>query len=252
MNPLKALPAFLLFVLLSSGLAAQKGKLTFGPKLGLMVGFPLPTGEIPDSSSGEPLIGPNVGAFFLYHFSPKWSIWVESNFNRKAAQFSSKLVDYDYKQEETIVTPNGKVITSTIETVVNGDTWGKFDNYYFEVPVMARYSLNKKWHLMAGMYYASLAVSNSEAFIRGRVGASDQIIEEERELASQMNSNDYGGLLGFQYQYKPLLVDFRMSYGFTSIVVKEYTAIESPLHNLFAQLSVNFQILRLHRDEPKP
>ncbi|UTW61116.1 PorT family protein [bacterium SCSIO 12741] len=252
MKLLKLAVLLLCFSFSGNDLAAQKGKLTFGPKLGTMVGFPLPTGEIPDSSKGSPLMGPNVGVFFMYQFSPKWSIWIEGNFNRKAAEFSSKLIDFEYQDEETITTPNGTVITATIETVFNGETWGKFDNYYFETPIMARYSFNKKWHLMAGMYYASLAVSNSEAYIRGNVGASQEITEEERDLAKEMNLHDYGSLLGFQYQYKPLLVDFRMSYGFTSIVKEDYTAIESPLHNLFAQLSVNFQILRLHAEEPKP
>jgi len=233
--------ALLLFMGFSS--VAQEKKLSFGPKVGFMFGAPVPHGKNAsiDSTSGSPLIGPNIGVFFLYHFNPKWSLWVEGNYNRKALEYSARATDLYYVDEQCLDLPNGTRRCATVETVFNGPTWGKFDNWYFEIPIFVRYSFSPKWYLFAGPYYAALNKSSSVAYYDGYVGAATTKTIDEKQLDSKMKQHDYGAALGFHYQYKPLLVDFRMSYGFASIFKDDYKPINYPVRNVFAQLSVAFQ-----------
>ncbi|MGY8954137.1 MAG: outer membrane beta-barrel protein, partial [Flavobacteriales bacterium] len=106
-------------------------------------------------------------------------------------------------------------------------------------------------HLFAGPYYASLNKSSSKVFYNGFAGASTIPLQDERDVSDNMNKHDYGVNLGFHYQYKPILVDFRMSYGFTSIFNKEYKPIDYPVRNVYAQLSVAFQFRYKNELDPK-
>jgi hypothetical protein len=236
---------FAISLLVFPTLLAQKGELNFGPKVGMMFGAPIPHGEAPEGAKGSPLIGPNIGLFFSYYFSENWSLWVEGNYNRKAAEFRTPLVDQEYEDDVTIVTPDGTAHTAFILTVFNGESRGKFDNYYFEIPILLRYNIGKKWRLLAGPYFASLAKSESFTVAEGYVGASDILTVEERNLVLDMANQDVGAIMGFHYRHKPLIVDFRLSYGFTSIFRKDYTLIDYPLRNVFAQLSVGFEFARV-------
>ena len=243
----------ILLALGSSNCLAQEKKFTFGPKVGFMFGAPIPHGKIEsiDSTKGTPLIGPNIGVFFLYQFAPKWSLWVEGNYNRKALEYSAKATNLYYVEEICFDLSNGTRRCGEVETLFNGTTWGSFDNWYFEIPVLIRYSLNDKWHLFAGPYYASLNKSSSKVFYNGFAGASTIPLQDERDVSDNMNKHDYGVNLGFHYQYKPILVDFRMSYGFTSIFNKEYKPIDYPVRNVYAQLSVAFQFRYKNELDPK-
>ena len=242
MNYLKLLILSLFFLIIASSYAQEK-KLTFGPKVGFMFGAPIPhgTNSSIDSTKAAPLIGPNIGVFFLYQFHPKWSLWVEGNYNRKALEYSAKATDLFYVDEQCFTLPNGSVRCAEVETIFNGTTWGKFDNWYFEIPILIRYSFNPKWHLFAGPYYAVLNKSASVVYYDGFAGASTTKLKDEKDLSSKMDQHDYGVNLGFHYQYKPILVDFRVSYGFSSIIKKEYKPIDYPVRNVFAQLTVAFQ-----------
>ncbi|MGB0402601.1 MAG: porin family protein [Salibacteraceae bacterium] len=222
---------------------AQLHSFSLGPKIGLMAGAPIPHGGSSsiDSSGGIPLIGPNLGMFFLVRFDEKWSFWIEGNYNRKATEYWAKANDLYYVDETCIPLSNGGERCAEIETIFNGTTWGKFDNRYFEIDALARYSFNEKWHLTAGGYYSVLTKSESKVQYDGYVGASSTKTKSTKDLSLEMNSHDYGAILGFNYRYKPVLVDFRISYGLNSIVREDYTPIDYPIRNVFTQLTVAYQ-----------
>lgn len=231
------------FIVFGLSLKAQFHSFSLGPKIGLMAGAPIPHGgsNSIDSSGGVPLIGPNIGLFFLVRFDEKWGLWIEGNYNRKATEYWAKANDLYYVDETCIPLSNGGQRCAEIETIFNGTTWGKFDNRYFEIDALARYSFNEKWHLLGGGYYGNLAKSESKVQYDGFVGASPERTASTTDLSLEMSNHDYGAILGFNYRYKPIFVDFRISYGLNSIIKDDYKPIDYPIRNVFAQLTVAYQ-----------
>ena len=94
---------------------------------------------------------------------------------------------------------------------------------------------------MGGGYYSTLSKSESKVQYDGYVGASTDRTKSTNDLSLKMSSHDYGAILGFNYRYKPILVDFRISYGLKSIIRDDYRPIDYPIRNVFTQLTVAYQ-----------
>ena len=235
---------FFLSLFVTSHLIAQNQRVSFGPKVGMMIGAPVPHGNAPEDATGKPLLGPNLGLLFGYHFTDKWAVFSELSFHEKGAKFESKLVNQEYIDEVVLVTPDGTVHRAEIKTIFNGKSNGELDNWYLSVPVLARYSFSPKFHLIGGGYYATLVMSNSKTLAEGFAGASTMLTVEEKDLSSEMNETDYGAICGVQYQFKPLVIDFRLSYGFNSIFRSDYKTINYPVRNVYTELSLAYLFLK--------
>lgn len=215
-------------------------KLTVGPKLGFNIGAPLPLGNIPDGAKGTPLACHNLGVFASYEISDKFSIQAELLYNRKGAQFTTPLDSMPYTDH--LQHPLYPEIWYDIETFFNGTADGAFDNYYLELPLILSYKIGKsRWSVMTGGYYGWLKQTETHATATGYVGYDPALREEVLDFAENTRSYDYGALIGSTWKASDRInINVRISFGFKSVFVDDYSKIDYSLNNMFAQFTASY------------
>ncbi len=230
---------FILFPFLS--VQAQENGISFGPKIGINLGAPLPKGEMSEDAEGSPIIGHNLGIFLNIPIYKTLSFQIEGSFNRKGAKFKTPVDSIAFtEQMQHPVYPD---VVFHVESFFSGEVEGAFDNFYLEVPVLLQYrfSASSKWKIEAGSYYAWLNKSNTHAKGTGTVGYDPTIREEEIDFKSDLRHYDWGMLGGFSYSIgESFLVNIRFSYGMVSIFKDNVDQIDT--RNLFSQFSLQYHL----------
>ena len=229
--------------MLSANLYSQK--VHFGLRYGNNIGSPIPYGHIPEGAKSNIIIGYNAGIFINYKINDKMGLrlWVSNS--QKAVGFQTKLVNQYYEEVQEIDL-GSVIVTDTIRTIFNGNAQGKFDNIYWEFPLMLSYKFSEKAYVLIGPYFAYLMKSNTYAkVIDGYYGNPGNPTEVEGEYQldyeDKMSKFDYGMNIGLQYNtgYR-FIFDAIIAAGFNSVFIKEYKTVDYNVPNFYLEVSVSY------------
>jgi len=220
-------------------------KVHFGLRYGNNIGSPIPYGHFPERAKSNIIIGYNAGIFINYDFNETLGLrfWVSNS--KKAVGFQTQLVNLYYEEVQEIDL-GSVIVTDTIRTIFNGTAEGKFDNIYWEFPLMLSYKFSKNAAILIGPYIAYLMQSNTYAkVVDGYYGNPENPTEidgeYELDYGAKMNLIDYGMNIGLEYNtnYR-FIFDAVIAAGFNSVFVKEYKTIDYSIPNFYLEFSVSY------------
>jgi len=236
----------LLAVLVYLSASAFSQTISFGPKLGMVAGSPVPYSFIPEGAKGAPKPGRNVGLFVKFDFTENYSLIYEVSMTRKRTTFETPLDSVAYV--DRIQHPLFPEVVFEVETFFNGTAVGCFDNYYLEQSLTHQMRITEKMNGLFGLYTAWLQKSNTYAKGIGRVGFSPDIIEQELDYSSKMRQWDYGlkACIGYEAS-KHMDIDLKLSYGFESVFCDSFSMLNYTVNNTFVELSLNYKFFILRQ-----
>ena len=241
---MKKLHIYLLFILFVS-ISSYSQRVNFGFRYGNNIGSPIPYGHIPEGAKSNLIVGYNAGIFINYKINDNFGLrfWVSNS--KKAVEFETKLVNQYYEEVQEIDLGT-IVITDTIRTIFNGTAQGKFDNIYWEFPLMFSYHFSDNAYVLVGPYVAYLMNSHTYAkVVDGYYGNPDNPTKVEGEYQldykDKMNKWDYGLNLGLEYDTGcRFIFDAVVAAGFNSVFVKEYKTIDYEVPNFYLEISASY------------
>ncbi len=215
--------------------------ISFGPKLGITAGSPVPYSFIPPGAKGEIKPGRNIGMFINFEMNDRYSVTYEISSTRKHTGFETPLDNVPYI--DRMQHPTMPHIVFEIDTWFNGVALGEFDNFFIEQALTHHIGITPKLNASIGMYSAWLHKSNTYAIGIGTVGyATEDTITQELDYSSKMREWDYGLKAGIQYKAtKNIDCDLKISYGFESVFSDSFTLFNYPVHNTFIELSLYYK-----------
>lgn len=244
---MKFIVSSLLFLFIWNSAVSQNKPFNIYAKAGIQAGGPIYHSETIISKSGAPGFNPLVGLGVSYNLLTELSISLEAFYSRRKVTYRSTVQDQWYRDKVSI-SINNQPYEYEVETIFNGETKGKFDIQYIEIPLNLHYILNPKWSLHTGAYYARAISRNNKGTATGIVGRTDipepnTINQKEYDYSSHVNTHFSGVLAGAQYTVSPRLsMDLRGTFSFRSLYNEKWDGLTYRLRDLYVQLSVNYYL----------
>jgi hypothetical protein len=227
------LPAVIIIFLSISDAWSQN--MTWGMKGGLNIGTPYMKPE--EGSSGAPGIGPRLGAFVRHRFNEHLYLQIEMLYSVKGGEYKTP-VSGDTIYEEVIFGD-----TFLIPTYYNGWVEGEFGNVYLDFPIMARYMVSERFHLMAGPQVSYLLKGKNKGTADIKIGEDYSTVEDEPfDESEYINNWDYSLMVGGSYEtYSGLNFDLGFSAGLRSIFEDTYDKIDKAVRNMYLSATIGYR-----------
>jgi len=242
---MKFIVSSLIFLLIWSSGFSQEKPFNIYTKIGIQAGGPIYHSETIVSKSGAPGFNPLVGLGVSYNLLEELSVSLEAFYSRRKVTYKSTVKDQWYRDNVTIFINNQPYIYE-VETIFTGETKGKFDIQYIEIPLNLHYIVNSKWSLQTGAYYAKAISRKNKGTATGIVGRTDipepnTVDRKEYDYSNHVNTRYSGVLVGAQYAVSPRLsADLRGTFSFRSLYNEKWNGLTYRLRDLYLQLSVNY------------
>ena len=240
MRPLMIAAALLLFC----GIGLTRAQdMNFGIKGGLNIGTPIGIAE--KGASGSPGVGPLIGMYFSYNLGSRWTISADFLYSYKGSKFHTP-VSGDTIYKYNTITPTD-TIPSEAHTFYNGFVDGKFDNRYLDIPFYVSYTLSPRFLLNFGGYVSYLISGKNTGTADIEVGDPRHpfttVEDEPFDQSSELNSWDYGAILGATYVTKHRInLGVSVTTGLRSIYRNNYKYIDGVVRNVYLQTFVQFRL----------
>ena len=180
--------------------------------------------------SGSPLtpqgaISPSIGVFAGYNINDKWSIQAEVSIRKGFIQpFTPKA-----EKENFLNVPNAPIVTPYDKVIANQDVIAK-NLTVLEFPILAKYKLNEKNSVMAGVRPSWIHIKNPD---------SDSSLAETSHTAIYKKL-DLGISVGYELKVtKKVAVNLRYNQGLTDLFEEEEA---EPYYNNDFQASIRYSL----------
>lgn len=238
--------AGILFLLPQTGVAQDSDSpLSWGLRIGGIVGAPIPVTVDPDSTSGKLGLSYHSGAWVEYELSPKLSLRADLHLNRKNASYTS--LNYWSSRDTEVEIFAGVKDTIPVEVLAN--TSGKMGLSYFELPLQLQYSLSDRIQVSLGPQIGYLLGGSDAGEVEAEIGkdAFYGIRKEPFDNINDINRFDYGILAGVMYSFNDKwAVDMRITRSLRPLYKEGFfesqSLPENPLFLSYMQLGVGYRI----------
>lgn len=141
------------FVLcLGSLLPAQsQDDFSIGARVGILYGGPIPNQFDPDSTDGNPGIGPSLALTFKYQLSPKVRLIAEVGYALKSVEYGRL-----FRKDTLVPIELLPGVQDTVPSFYYADVAGSMGLHYLEIPVMVEYALSNRILVRGGINSAIL------------------------------------------------------------------------------------------------
>lgn len=215
-----------------------------GMRMGAAIGSPVPIGHIPAGATGSAVPGFVGGIWIRDSLSASFRIGVDVVYTHYASTFASPLVDQPFIDNVVVTGDDGSQTVLEVETVLNGQSSGKFENSYLQIPFLAMWSAASDLYIIGGPYLGYLISTGTYATGVGTVGIRPEIVQKDMSFTEKIRRWDVGLQAGAQwFVLRDLFLDGRVTYGLNSIFDPSYKTIQYPVQNLFVSFSVGVVLL---------
>jgi hypothetical protein len=120
---------------------------------------------------------------------------------------------------------------------------GKFGNVYLDFPILARYLLSERFHLIAGPQVSYLLKGKNKGTADIKIGEDYSTVEDEPfDESEYINNWDYSLMIGGSYEtYSGLNFDLGFSAGLRSIFEDSYDKIDKAVRNMYLSATIGYR-----------
>lgn len=189
-------------------------------------------------------------------FNPGLNISIEGSIQKNIcdSDFGVQLgLRFDTKGMTTDAnTKNYYMVMKADEAELSGSWTGKVkthvSNTYVSVPVLATYSIGKRWTVSAGAYWSYLlkGTFNGEAYdgyLRegDPTGPKTEVTSAQYDFSDDLRKNYWGIQAGGEYKiYSHLAAFVNLQWGMSGIFPEDYTCIPFALKPIYATFGFNY------------
>ena len=171
------------------------------------------------------------GFFLRFRLAEKFTIQSGIQLSLKASEFTTP-ISGDTIVEQFI--PNVGYIPFAADYA--GIVYGRFRNYYAEVPVAVRFETSEHWAVVGGIYGAYLLRPDNSGTADIELGDGFDFREGELfDQTADLHPWDYGVLFGGEYRRNNWQVDLRATIGLRTIYDRDFGAVSSSVWNGYIQ-----------------
>lgn len=223
--------------------ATQKGwkiRIGAGYLLGGTAPLPIPV-EIRGINGFNPGLNLSLEGSVEKKFNnTNWGLQFGVRFDTKGMTTDAKTKNYHME----IKSPDG----SNIKGVFTGNVKTHVNNTYISVPVLATYSINRRWTVGAGLYasYLLKGVFDGEAYngyLRDQdpTGTKTEVDAAQYDFSNDLQKFHWGVQAGGEYKlYTHLSVFANLQWGMNGIFTKGYSCVPFALKPIYATIGFNY------------
>lgn len=223
--------------------ATQKGwliRIGAGYLLGGTAPLPLPV-EIRGIEGFNPGLNLSLEGSAQKNFNNTgWGLRFGVRFDTKGMTTDAKTKNYHMEMKS----PDG----SNIKGVFTGNVKTHVNNTYISVPVLATYSINRRWTVGAGLYasYLLKGVFDGEAYngyLRDQnpTGTKTEVDVAQYDFSYDLQKFHWGIQVEGEYKiYSHLAVFANLQWGMNGIFPKEYSCVPFALTPIYGTLGFNY------------
>lgn len=223
--------------------AALKGwhvRIGAGLSMGGTSPLPLPV-EIRKIESYEPTLCIALEGGVQKKFTDHWGMMMGVRFENKGMKTDAKVKNYH--MEATNVDGSGTVIgawTGRVKTEVN--------NTYLTFPILATYTINPRWQVMAGPYVAWMMSGDFkgeayDGYIRDQdpTGEKAEVTRATYDFSDDLRHFHWGVQAGAEFKaYKHLSVNLNLQWGLNGIFPSDFGSVTFALYPIYGTLGFNY------------
>lgn len=172
---------------------------SFGLRAGVLFGGPIPNESNPDSTDGQPGIGPSLALVFGYQLTPRLRLTAELGYSFKAVEYA-RLFRKDTLVEIELL-PG---ITDTVPSFYFADVAGKMSLHYLEIPLLLDYQIKNRWRVKGGINSSFLLGGKDLGSATIQIGQGG-VFEDTTVVFDNINDIkriDFGFVLGGSYEFE--------------------------------------------------
>ena len=223
--------------------AALKGwhvRLGAGLSMGGTSPLPLPA-EIRKIESYKPTLCIALEGDVQKKFTDRWGMMVGVRFENKGMKTDATVKNYH--MEAVNVDGSGTVVgawTGRVKTEVN--------NTYLTFPILATYTLNPRWQIMAGPYVAWMMSGDFkgeayDGYIRDQnpTGEKAEVTRATYDFSDDLRRFHWGLQAGAEFQaYKHLTVNLNLQWGLNGIFPSDFGSVTFALYPIYGTLGFSY------------
>ncbi|MGG5505711.1 MULTISPECIES: porin family protein [unclassified Myroides] len=173
----------------------------------------------------------------------KWGVRLGVRVEGKGMKTDARVKDYI-----TEINYNGAYVKGHF----TGDVKTEIRNTYLTFPVLATYNINQQWNVYGGLYF-STAIDQSfdgyvyDGYLRQTNPTGQKLVFEDGKKAdydfsNNVNKFQWGTQIGAEWKVNQHFFLFGdVTYGFNSLLDKDFDAISFSMHNIYLNLGFGYQ-----------
>lgn len=184
---------------LSNLLQAQRSdNLSVGVRAGILYGGPIPNEFNPDSSDGQPGIGPSLALTLRYHLSQRVRLMTEIGYSHKSVEYGRL-----FRKDTLVPIELLPGIMDTVPSFYYADVSGKMSLHYLEIPLLVEYQVSNRVLVRGGLNSSILLGGKDEGSAVIQIGEGG-IFEDTTivfDNINDINRIDLGVTLGGVFHF---------------------------------------------------
>ncbi len=166
--------------------------------------------------------------------SKKWGVMVGLRFESKGMETDARVKNYHMEA----VNADG---SGRIEGAWTGYVKTKVDNTYLTLPVLATYTFNERWRIMAGPYFSYMLNGDFtgeayDGYIRDQnpTGEKAEVTKATYDFSSDLCRFHWGVQIGGEYKaYKHLAITANLQWGMNGIFPSDFESVTFSLFPIY-------------------